>query len=137
MRARRLTFSCRIPRDGRGDVWVINGAKPRQLITSPSFCIRPRSAVSVSLSCQVTPAGGELDLPICVHPRWKFVPSWDAGKVQFEHLDDNEIEKSNENLSDSRAQESHLVWAPSQLELIVFWVVFFFFIIFTDNGVLL
>lgn len=39
MRARRLTFSCRILRDGRGDVWVINGVKPWPLITSlPSAC---------------------------------------------------------------------------------------------------
>lgn len=80
----------------------------------------PRSAVAVSFSHSVTPTGGVtwrsrevLDLPICVRPRWKLVPSRDAGKVQFECFDDNEIEKRSQNLSDSwtevtqRVSESH------------------------------
>lgn len=51
MQARRLTFSCRILRDGRGDVWVINGVNPLQLIASfpsasaPTLLSLCRSAV--------------------------------------------------------------------------------------------
>lgn len=65
------------------DVWVINGVKPWRLITSlpsvsgPTLLLLCHSAVKWQQQ-------GELDLPIYVHPRWQFVPSSDAGRVQFE-----------------------------------------------------
>lgn len=73
----------------------------------PASCLLPPAAVS--LSGRVTSSGpGELDLPICVHSRWRVAPSRGAGKVQFEHSGDNEIEKLDEHLSDSQTQGSHV-----------------------------
>lgn len=59
MRARRLTFSAESScTAGRGDVWVINGVKPRRLVAALASASRP---TLLSLSCQVTPAGKEVD----------------------------------------------------------------------------
>lgn len=51
MRARQLTFSCRILRKGTGDVCVINCVKPWRLITPLCFSSRP---TLLSLSCHST-----------------------------------------------------------------------------------
>lgn len=48
MRARQLTFSCRILRNGKGDVCVINCVKPWRLITPLCFSSHP---TLLSLSC--------------------------------------------------------------------------------------
>lgn len=92
MRARRLTFSSRILHDKRGEVWVINGVK---LVAHhiPSF------HDVLSLSLQVTPADDPpgrsrevMDLPFCVYPRWRSLPSWMLSKFIL-NTDDNETEK--------------------------------------------
>lgn len=64
-----------------------------------------------------------MDLPICVHSRWRGAPSRGAGKVQFEHSGDNEIEKLNEHLSDSQTQESHVASGTARGRFLPFIVV--------------
>lgn len=87
MRARRLTFSCRIPRDGRGDVWVINGAKnlgssshPLLLRPAPLGCFRvtqlssdtSRRGIGSAYLCSS-------QVEICPQLRWRQSSIWTLG----------------------------------------------------------
>lgn len=117
MQARRLTFSCRILRDGRGDVWVINGVNPLQLIASFPSASGPTLLSLCRSAVKWHQWEGMLDLPISVHPRWSFVPSWDAGRVKFERFDDDEIEKRDEILSNVRTEEKHLAISGTRVNL--------------------